>query len=74
MNGHLEHDGPIESLSHILMKHMRLTKKRPPVTLWSIDLILRAMVVGSNVVTQLTEVQLFENSTAELETEITVRY
>lgn len=44
-NGHLEYDGKIESLTHVFMKHMRLTEKQLVAMIWGLQATLCMLVV-----------------------------
>ncbi|UCE92288.1 MAG: hypothetical protein JSV90_03910 [Methanobacteriota archaeon] len=44
-NGHLEYGGRIESLTHIFMKHGRLTEKRLVIAIWALEAIFCAGII-----------------------------
>lgn len=49
-NGHLEYHGKIESLTHIFMKHMRVTERELTFLIWGIEIAICAFVISVDLI------------------------
>jgi UDP-N-acetylglucosamine--dolichyl-phosphate N-acetylglucosaminephosphotransferase len=45
-NGHLRYDGRIESLTHVIMKHMKVTEKSLVAIIWSLEIAMCIVVIA----------------------------
>jgi hypothetical protein len=44
-NGRLRYEGRIESLTHVFMKHMKVTEKSLVAIIWSLEIVMCVFVI-----------------------------
>jgi hypothetical protein len=49
-NGFLEYHGRIESLTHVFMKHMRLTEKELVALIWGLEVAMCIIVISVDLI------------------------